>query len=87
MPGQSGTVLSVKNVSGLLGGLLPMALGFLAESYGLGITMWLLLLGPIALLIGLPRRLDDGARGWARERGVQGRPCRGLGCPHCLSFL
>jgi FSR family fosmidomycin resistance protein-like MFS transporter len=59
MPGQSGTVLSIKNVSGLLGGLLPMALGFLAESYGLGITMWLLLLGPIALLIGLPRRLDD----------------------------
>src|SRR5207244_3599999 len=31
MPGQSGTVMSVKNVSGLLGGLLPAALGLAAE--------------------------------------------------------
>jgi len=55
MPGQSGTVMAVKNVSGLVGGLLPVAIGLAAERYGLGPTMWLLMLGPIALLLGLPR--------------------------------
>jgi len=59
MPGQSGTVMAVKNVSGLVGGLLPVAIGLAAERYGLGPTMWLLMLGPIALLLGLPRGRDD----------------------------
>jgi MFS transporter, FSR family, fosmidomycin resistance protein len=56
MPGQSGTVMSVSNVSGLLGSVIPLALGMVAERLGLGVAVWLLLLGPIALLIGLPRR-------------------------------
>jgi FSR family fosmidomycin resistance protein-like MFS transporter len=55
MPGQSGTVLTVSNVFGLVGGLLPLALGLAAERFGLGATMWLLLLGPVALLVGIPR--------------------------------
>ncbi len=55
MPGQSGTALAVNNVSGIVGSLIPIALGAVAQRYGLGITMWLLWLGPIVLLLGLPR--------------------------------
>ncbi len=55
MPGQSSTVMAVGNVFGLLGSLIPLGLGLVADSYGLGITMWLLLLAPVALLIGIPR--------------------------------
>ncbi|MBF6612939.1 MAG: MFS transporter [Chloroflexi bacterium] len=59
MPGQSGSVMAVGNVFGLLGGLLPMALGWAAQYYGLGVTMWLLIIGPVALLVALPRRSKD----------------------------
>lgn len=55
MPGQSGTALAVNNVSGLVGSLLPLGLGWVAERFGLGVSMWLLLAGPIALLVGIPR--------------------------------
>ncbi|MCU0502726.1 MAG: MFS transporter [Anaerolineae bacterium] len=55
MPGQSGTALAVKNVSGLFAGLIPLALGLIAQRFGLQVAMWLMLLGPIALLVGLPR--------------------------------
>ena len=55
MPGQSGTVMAVGNVFGFVGGLIPIALGRVAEGFGLGVMMWLLLLGPVALLVGLPR--------------------------------
>jgi FSR family fosmidomycin resistance protein-like MFS transporter len=55
MPGQSGTALAVKNVSGLVAGFIPLTLGLIAQQLGLQVAMWLLLLGPVALLIGLPR--------------------------------
>jgi FSR family fosmidomycin resistance protein-like MFS transporter len=55
MPGQSGTALAVKNVSGLVAGLIPLALGLIAQRFGLETALWLLLLGPLALLVGLPR--------------------------------
>ena len=55
---QSGAVLIVGNVAGLFGSLLPAMLGFVAQAYGLGTAMWLLLAGPIALFIGLPRHHD-----------------------------
>ncbi len=55
MPGQSGTVMAVGNVFGIAASLIPLALGLVAERMGLGFTMWLLLAGPVALLIGLPR--------------------------------
>ena len=55
MPGQSGTVMTLTNVFGLAGGLLPLALGLFADNFGLGAMMWLLLAGPITLFIGLPR--------------------------------
>ena len=56
MPGQSGTVMTLDNVFGLLGKLLPFGIGLAAQYFGLRFAMWLLLLGPIALLLGLPRR-------------------------------
>lgn len=56
MPGQSGTVLAVENITGLFTNLLPLGLGIVAEQAGLDVTMWLLLAGPVVLLIGLPRR-------------------------------
>ncbi len=56
MPGQSGTVMAVGNVVGLFGSLIPLGIGLLAQQFGLDMAMWVLLLGPIALLVGLPRR-------------------------------
>ena len=55
MPGRSGTVLAVQNVSGLAGSLIPLGLGFAAAKWGLATTMWLLLAGPVALVAGIPR--------------------------------
>lgn len=53
MPGQSGTVMTLNNLAGFVGGLAPLALGLVAQQYGLQPTMWMLLAAPIALLIGL----------------------------------
>ncbi|HEY9642239.1 MAG TPA: MFS transporter [Coleofasciculaceae cyanobacterium] len=53
MPGQSGTVMALSNVFGLVGGLMPLALGCLAQQVGLQPAMWVLLAAPLALLIGL----------------------------------
>ena len=36
--------------------LLPLLIGILADNFGLQSAMWILLLGPIALLIGLPKK-------------------------------
>jgi FSR family fosmidomycin resistance protein-like MFS transporter len=55
MPGQSGTVMAVGNAFGLVGGLIPLGLGLVAERFDLVVTMWLLMVGPITLLIGIPR--------------------------------
>lgn len=54
MPGQSGSVLALDNVAGMVGKLLPLSIGLVAQAYGLQSAMWLLLAGPIVLLIGLP---------------------------------
>lgn len=53
MPGQSGTVMTLNNLFGLVGGLIPLVLGLVAQYYGLQTTMWLLLAAPITLLIAL----------------------------------
>ena len=53
MPGQSGSVMTVSNLFGLLGYLIPLGLGLVAEQFGLRATMWLLLIGPVVLLVGL----------------------------------
>ncbi len=55
LPGRSGTAMALGSISGILGGLVPVALGALAERFGLGNAMWALLLAPVALLVTLPR--------------------------------
>jgi len=59
MPGQSGTVMTVGNIFGLVGGVIPLALGWVAQRFDLRVTMWLLLLGSIALMVGIPRRSNS----------------------------
>lgn len=56
MHGKSGMALTLDNVSGLIGKLIPFGIGVAAQVFGLGTAMWLLLAGPIALFIGLPRK-------------------------------
>ncbi len=56
MPGRSGVVMTLDSLFSLLGKILPFGIGLAAQSFGLRTAMWLLLLGPIALLIGLPRK-------------------------------
>ena len=58
MHGQSGAALTLDNVSGLIGKLIPFGIGLAAQAFGLGTAMWLLLAGPIMLLLGLPRRVE-----------------------------
>jgi FSR family fosmidomycin resistance protein-like MFS transporter len=56
LPGQSGVALTLGNVGGLFGSLVPALVGIAASQFGLQAAMWIILLGPIALFIGLPRR-------------------------------
>jgi len=58
MPGQSGTAQALDNVGGMFGKLVPFGVGLFAQVFGLGSAMWLLLAGPLALLVGLPRRAE-----------------------------
>src|ERR1044072_4762440 len=55
MPGRSGTTMTLSNVFGLFGGLVPLGLGALPQRFGLGAMMWLLPAGavPLALVWGL----------------------------------
>lgn len=55
LPGQSASIMAIGAVADPLVKLLPLLLGFLADQFGLGVAMWLLILGPVALLVGLPR--------------------------------
>lgn len=55
-PGQSGTAVAVDSLFGLVGGLVPLALGLVAAWAGLGAAMWLLALGPLVVGLGLPKR-------------------------------
>jgi FSR family fosmidomycin resistance protein-like MFS transporter len=56
LPGQSASVMAIGSVTTPLAKLFPFLIGFLADRFGLHTAMWLLLLGPLALLFGIPRR-------------------------------
>lgn len=56
MPNQSGTVMTIGNVFGFMGSLLPLGIGIVAQKYGLQSAMWLIMLGPIAMIIGIGKR-------------------------------
>ncbi len=56
LPGQSASVMAIGSVTAPLAKFFPFLIGFVADQFGLQTAMWILLLGPVALLIGLPRR-------------------------------
>ncbi len=55
LSGQSGAAMTLGSVAGLVGGTFPLAIGFVAERYGLDTALWLLLAAPVALVVGVPR--------------------------------
>lgn len=55
LPGQSASIMALGAVTAPIAKSFPLGIGFLADQFGLGTAMWLLILGPIALLLGLPR--------------------------------
>ena len=63
MPGRSGTVMTVNGIFGLLEGAIPIGLGLAATGWGLNAAMWLLVAGPLALLIWLPRHATSTSTG------------------------
>lgn len=56
LPGQSGSIMAIGAVTTPIAKIFPLAIGFLADQIGLQAAMWLLILGPVALLVGLPRQ-------------------------------
>ncbi|HSO27194.1 MAG TPA: MFS transporter [Anaerolineales bacterium] len=52
-PGRSGAVLALSSLGGALGGALVWLVGWTAGLVGLPAALWLLLLGPLALLVGV----------------------------------
>ncbi len=60
LPGRSGTIVALGNVFGLIAWVVPLGLGVVSANWGLDTAMWLLLAGPVVLLVGVwergPRR-------------------------------
>ena len=55
VPGRSGTVMAINSVIGLLGGGISFIVGWVAAQAGLPAAMWILLVGPISLVLFVPR--------------------------------
>ena len=55
LPGQSGMVVAVTSLGNLSSVFVPLIVGRVADAFGLQWAMWLLALGPIALIVGLPK--------------------------------
>ena len=60
LPGRSGTIVALGNVFGIIAWVVPLGLGVASATWGLDTAMWLLLAGPVVLLIGL---VESGMRG------------------------
>ncbi len=53
LPGQSGTVIAVTSLANVSSLFVPVLVGGLADAIGLQSAMWLLAIGPVALIIGV----------------------------------
>ncbi len=53
LPGLSGTIVALDKVAGSFASLIPLGLGLVSDAWGLDVAMWLLLAGPVVLLLGL----------------------------------
>ena len=60
LPGKSGTIVALGNVFGIIASVIPFGIGVVSANWGLDTAMWLLLAGPVVLLIGL---VESGLRG------------------------
>jgi MFS transporter, FSR family, fosmidomycin resistance protein len=65
LPGQSGVAVSLSSAATLLGGVVPLTVGFLAQRLGLSWALTSLAAAPLALLAGLWRRPADATDGQA----------------------
>jgi FSR family fosmidomycin resistance protein-like MFS transporter len=54
LPGRSGTAMAVNSTFGILAGTVPLLLGASAQRFGLAPVMWILMAGPLGLLLLLP---------------------------------
>ncbi len=59
LPGRSGTVMAIGSLTGALGGGISFFIGWVASQAGLPAAMWILLLGPISLVLFVPRSKED----------------------------
>ncbi len=55
LPGQSGLIVAATSLTNVVSLFVPVAIGQLADTFGLSWAMWLFVLGPLALIVGLPR--------------------------------
>ena len=55
LPGRSGIVVALESGAALLGSQTPLLIGAVSASAGLGMAMWLLMLGPVSILLLVPR--------------------------------
>ncbi len=62
LPGRSGVVVSLSSAAALLGGAAPVAVGFLAQRFGLAWALTCLAVAPLCLLGGLWWRPGDAER-------------------------
>lgn len=53
LPGQSGVVVAVTSLANISSLFVPLLLGGIADAAGLQVAMWLLIIGPIALIWGV----------------------------------
>jgi hypothetical protein len=74
LPGQSGVVVSITSLGSVASFFVPALLGRIADTVGLGCAMWLLALGPLVLIIGMPRSGESESHADPRkEPGVRER--------------
>jgi FSR family fosmidomycin resistance protein-like MFS transporter len=55
VPGRSGTVMAINSLIGLLGGGVAFLIGWVAARTGLQSALWILLAGPICLILFVPK--------------------------------
>lgn len=56
MEGQTGVAMALSSALGPLQGLVPLAMGALAEAYGIHNALWIVLLAPLSVLVLVPGR-------------------------------
>ena len=60
-PGRSGTVMAINSMAGILGAAFPWLIGWSAGHVGLASAMWILLLGPLSLVLFVPPAVTNPA--------------------------